>query len=96
MPQSVSLEATGSITTYHITLSKMTGPLTALVAALAYVGLLVEHVRAGCITSLNCSLNGVCSSGACVCDAPWRGPDCSQLGYKTTPVTGKSICAWGH
>ena len=34
---------------------------------------------AGCASDADCSLNGVCSAGACVCDAGWRGSACSQL-----------------
>lgn len=47
-------------------------------------------VAAGCSTDLDCSLNGVCTSGACVCDKPWGGDGCGVLQYKTTsPASGK-------
>ena len=46
---------------------------------------------AGCASNLDCSLNGVCSAGACKCDAPWKGTECGVLGYKTTPISGKSL-----
>lgn len=44
-----------------------------------------------CKSNLDCSLNGVCTASACKCDAPWTGPACGVLGYKTTPASGKSL-----
>ena len=45
-----------------------------------------------CTRDLDCSLNGVCSNNrVCECDAPWKGPSCGILGYKTTPASGKSL-----
>lgn len=35
-----------------------------------------------CTSDFDCSLNGVCSSGECVCDAPWGGTGCGVLQYK--------------
>ena len=32
-----------------------------------------------CTTNIHCSLNGMCVSGACVCDAGWTGACCGQL-----------------
>lgn len=32
-----------------------------------------------CINSEDCSLNGNCTNGACVCRTPWQGVDCAQL-----------------
>ena len=46
---------------------------------------------AACTSDMSCSLNGVCSAGTCVCDAPWKGPACGVLGYKTTPASGRSL-----
>ena len=46
---------------------------------------------ASCTTDLECSLNGVCSAGACVCDKPWRGPSCAEMGYATTPASGRDL-----
>ena len=34
---------------------------------------------APCSTALDCSLNGDCSKGVCVCDAPWAGASCGLL-----------------
>lgn len=34
---------------------------------------------AACKTDSDCSLNGVCTSGACVCDAAWTNGNCSML-----------------
>lgn len=45
-----------------------------------------------CTTDLNCSLNGLCTSGFCVCDKPWGGPGCGVLQYKPyQPVSAKSL-----
>jgi hypothetical protein len=43
--------------------------------------------RATCVTDADCSLNGVCTGGSCLCDDGWTtypslkldGPDCGQL-----------------
>ena len=43
--------------------------------------------RAACVTDADCSLNGVCTGGSCLCDDGWTtypslkldGPDCGQL-----------------
>lgn len=46
----------------------------------------------GCVSDLNCSLNGVCgASGTCVCDRPWTGSACGALEYVTTAATGRSL-----
>eukprot|EP01043_Picozoa_sp_COSAG02_P007326 COSAG02_NODE_217_length_28595_cov_19.642371_28_plen_71_part_00 len=37
------------------------------------------HVQAQCSSDLDCSLNGHCTSGACVCDKPWTGVSCGEL-----------------
>lgn len=44
-----------------------------------------------CTTDVECSLNGVCISSLCVCDAPWSGPGCSILAFASTPPSGKNI-----
>jgi len=35
--------------------------------------------KSGCKEDLDCSLNGKCSSGTCVCDAAWKGPSCASF-----------------
>jgi len=45
----------------------------------------------GCASDLDCSLNGVCTAGACLCDAPWKGSTCGVLGYKSTPRSGFNL-----
>ena len=56
-----------------------------------FLGTLLLHVHA-CSTDLGCSLNGVCSSGSCLCDKPWGGPRCGVLQYKTDqPVAAKNL-----
>jgi len=49
---------------------------------------------------LECSLNGEKKGGACVCDKPWSGPECSTLNFK--PVTfpqgygmAPKLTSWG-
>lgn len=34
---------------------------------------------AGCNTDEDCNLNGVCSSGTCICVPEWTGTDCGVL-----------------
>ena len=43
------------------------------------------------VTSFDCSLNGVCSAGACTCDSPWVGVACETLQYAVTPASGKNL-----
>ena len=50
--------------------------LTQRAAALLFA--LALSARA-CTTDLDCSLNGLCVSGSCACDAAWLGADCSTL-----------------
>ena len=51
----------------------------------ARTALLLLALRAAlaqpCASDLDCSLNGLCdaSTGACACDAAWRGPACQEL-----------------
>ena len=46
------------------------------------------HTNSTCSSDLGCSLNGVCRSGACACDAPWGGPACALLQILPSPVAG--------
>lgn len=39
---------------------------------------------AGCTDDAGCSLNGVCVSGSCACDAGWRGASCGNLSLGVT------------
>lgn len=40
-----------------------------------------------CQTALDCSLNGDCIKGICLCDAAWKGsPKCDILSLEPTPV----------
>eukprot|EP00041_Stephanoeca_diplocostata_P028701 m.828600 g.828600 ORF g.828600 m.828600 type:complete len:91 (+) comp23419_c1_seq65:204-476(+) len=47
----------------------------------------------GCASDLDCSLNGICNGGSCICDKPWSGISCGVLAYKTTPISGKVMIA---
>jgi hypothetical protein len=59
--------------------------LLLLLAHLAAVSLASEALPfvcpAQCSSSLDCSLNGVCSGGACACDAGWGGRCCGQFDF---------------
>ena len=53
-----------------------------------------------CSTELDCSLNGECRAGVCVCHGPWAGESCGELlvlpiepvqGYGVSP----NVSAWG-
>ena len=35
-----------------------------------------------CASDSDCSLNGVCSAGICLCDVPWKGVACGILGKR--------------
>lgn len=52
-----------------------------------------QHVatESQCSFDLDCSLNGKCVSGYCVCTRPWTGAICGTLAYKTTPALAKSL-----
>jgi len=45
----------------------------------------VAFAEIACSSALNCSLNGLCTSGICVCDPPWSGSACEKMNFK--PVT---------
>jgi hypothetical protein len=69
---------------------------------MAALGLLLSAAAASatCRTDANCSLNGVCSSGVCKCDAPWRGATCAQLEFLPAHTLGAygrtpNVSSWG-
>ena len=49
------------------------------------------HGGGACKASFDCSLNGACTGGACVCESPWSGAACETLQYAVTPATGKNL-----
>ena len=54
--------------------------------------LIVGILALTCRTPLDCSLNGVCAGGSCVCDAPWGGEGCGVLQYKPLqPVSASDL-----
>ncbi|KAF7537432.1 hypothetical protein G7054_g3743 [Neopestalotiopsis clavispora] len=64
--------------------------------SLTVVALVSACVKA-CTTDEDCSLNGVCDSGSCSCDAGWKSEDCGELdlypakrgsGYNYTDYVG--------
>jgi hypothetical protein len=70
---------------------------TAAVAAAA----LLATPAAGCATDDDCSLNGVCASGACACDPGWVGPSCGALNITTVDAADgydglpDGVSSWG-
>jgi EGF-like domain len=52
------------------------------------VAFVVVAVQA-CSTTTDCSLNGVCTNGLCVCEPAWMGVDCGTLNLLPTP---KNVC----
>lgn len=56
----------------------------------AVVCALLAAARA-CATDFDCSLNGVCSGGACACDAPWSGAACGTMTYAVTPAASQNL-----
>lgn len=56
-------------------------------ASLAYGSriLLKNDDEGNCASDIDCSLNGKCNSGSCICDRPWTGDACGQLSFR--PVT---------
>ena len=52
----------------------------------------VDDASTPCANGADCSLNGLCVSGACVCDAPWAGPRCGALQFApTSPSAGRDL-----
>jgi len=52
-----------------------------------------SHNAHGCADDAACTLNGVCSAGACVCDRGWAGAACAQLDLEPAdPRDG--VIAW--
>jgi hypothetical protein len=45
-----------------------------------------------CASPVDCSLNGLCTAGACVCDAPWHGDACELL--QRLPAAPGGIYGW--
>jgi hypothetical protein len=49
-------------------------------ASMSIMGHLVAAApAASCKTDADCSLNGICHAGGCVCDVAWTGAQCEQL-----------------
>lgn len=69
--------------------------LSSLVVAAA------AEASATCSTGLDCSLNGECVSGSCVCSPAWTGSTCGSLNLKPALLSngygypGSSSSSWG-
>ena len=68
--------------------------------ALALVPALLYPRSTACISDKDCSLNGLCTNGSCVCDPPWGGGKCGVLQFAPAPVTGAygeapNVTSWG-
>lgn len=55
----------------------------------------IGRALSSCASDEDCSLNGLCSNGHCVCDAPWGGDACETLEFLPGKETacGK-LCAY--
>ena len=63
-----------------------------LVSLLLAAAAVVSTGAATCASDLDCSLNGVCTAGACTCDAPWTGPRCGLLAFSAaSPAAGRDL-----
>jgi hypothetical protein len=68
-------------------------------ALLATIASLISPARA-CTTDEECSLNGVCTNNACVCDPGWVGSDCGRLDVQPGPrangynLTSEGTSSW--
>lgn len=62
--------------------------------------LALAALRGKCSSALDCSLNGECSDGTCVCDAQWAGsPNCDVLNFDLTSrqngYNNETFSSWG-
>eukprot|EP01079_Euglenida_sp_SAG-EU17-18_P003441 gene3441-3911_t len=55
-----------------------------------------------CGEDSECSFNGACEDGSCLCDAPWKGPACEYLDVGPAPIhasyggdAAANISSWG-
>lgn len=70
------------------------------IGCLAALALAAHATAATCATELDCTLNGLCVNGSCVCDAGWGGPACADLKLGVTDPTlghpwGAPGSSWG-
>ena len=67
-----------------------------MVPMLALLLLLPAASRAACTANEDCSLNGLCTGGACKCDTPWVGERCQtlQLAPGNVGKDGIPLCAY--
>jgi len=64
------------------------------------IALSLAAVNAACSKESDCWYNGVCKSGACVCDVGWMGESCTVLNLKPAPMEGAygyspNVSSWG-
>ncbi len=70
-----------------------------MAAALRLLLLLLQGSLAAllaCRSELDCNLNGVCSGGRCLCDAPWAGPVCGRLNFAPVPMARAFERSYGN
>lgn len=53
-----------------------------------------------CSAAIDCSLNGECQGGTCVCAAPWTGPQCERMRFKPVAFPqgygmAPNLTSWG-
>ena len=73
-----------------------------LSAALPVLAIALSRGGGACNFEVDCSLNGMCVSGICVCHSGWSGAVCSQLALLPAPTTaayggglGGNVSSWG-
>jgi hypothetical protein len=65
-----------------------------VVAAIVLVGPAIVATTASCTNDMDCSLNGVCTSGSCHCDPAWNGSACDRLATLPTD-RAQPVAAYG-
>lgn len=60
---------------------------SALAVAAAGAAASGSHVKSGCKSDSDCSLNGLCQHGKCACDPAWTGDHCQTLNIIAGNVT---------
>lgn len=60
---------------------------------------LLLAAASACVVDDDCQLNGVCTAGACVCDAPWAGAACTALQFapasRAAGLNRSAASSWG-
>ena len=89
-PKSYKLEHARALSAFTHTSSKLLKYISKIstifkmrstIVMVVMVAMVVTGVN-GCKNNMDCSLNGVCNAGACVCDKPWAGNSCKWCTHR--------------